>query len=184
MPAGKSFHPGCWQGIAAGLGTVGKIYRRLHPITRARFNDRPFVVILGACGIGKSVTAAELLEHTARTSGLVPLWVNVPEMFLKIRSTFGSHGDESEEKLIRSYSREELLCLDDLAAEKVSDYTVSTLYLILNGRGEQDRRTIITSNLSLDGISNHLDDRIASRLFRYGHVITLTKPNVKPCEQS
>jgi DNA replication protein DnaC len=99
-------------------------------------------------------------------------------MFLKIRSTFDRNSDESEEKLIRDYSRKALLCLDDLAAEKVSDYTISTLYLILNQRGEHGRLTIVTSNLSLDAIAQRLDDRIASRLFRYGRIITLTKCNV------
>lgn len=179
VAAGKSFHPGCWRDIASGLDTVPEIYRRLFPITPARFEpEKPFVVILGDCGTGKSVTAAELIEHTARNSGRVPFWANVPEMLLKIRSTFDKDSDDSEEKLIRDYSRKELLCLDDLAAEKVSDYTVSTLYLVVNKRGEYARPTIITSNLSLDGIAQRLDDRIASRLFRYGRIVTLTKCNV------
>ena len=56
---------------------------------------------------------------------------------------------------------------------------MSELYLILNQRGENGERTIITSNLSLDAIAQKLDDRIASRLERYGTVIRLAKPNVQ-----
>jgi len=52
----------------------------------------------------------------------------------------------------------------------------------LNRRGEYLRPTIITTNLDLDGIAGKLDDRIANRLMRYGHVITLTNNNVKEPE--
>jgi DNA replication protein DnaC len=162
-----------------GLETIPPIYWKLRPITPARgIEGRPFTVILGECGVGKSVTAAELVEHLARKTGFVPLWINVPELLLKIRSSFDKRGSDSEEKIIADYSGKRLLCLDDLAAEKVSEYSISTLYMILNRRGEYGRLTVVTSNLTLDGISQRLDDRIASRLCRYGNVITLTKCNV------
>jgi len=182
VPPGKVFHLDCWGGICYGLRTIPLIYRKLRPIVPARGEEpKPFVVILGEAGIGKSVAAAELLEYHAVENGIVPAWLNVPKLLLRIRGTFDDkHRGETEEQIIKKVVRTPFLCLDDLAAEKVSDFSVSELYLILNQRGENGERTIITSNLSLDAIAQKLDDRIASRLERYGTVIRLAKPNVQP----
>ena len=92
---------------------------------------------------------------------------------MEIRATFRDKCDRTEEYIIQEISRVPLLVLDDLAAEKVSDYSVSTLYIILNRRGEQDKPTIITSNLSIKEIAETMGDRIANRLVRYGKVVTL-----------
>ena len=181
VPRGKVFHLDCWGVIYHGLQTIPLIYRKLRPIVPARGEaDKPFVVILGEAGIGKSVTAAELLEHHAVENGVVPAWLNVPKLLLTIRSTFDDkHRGGTEEQIIKEVVRTPFLCLDDLAAEKVSDFSVSELYLILNQRGENGEQTIITSNLPLDAIAQKLDDRIASRLARYGTVIRLSKNNVQ-----
>ena len=180
VPPGDNLCVSCRSSIKFSLRGIPPIYRRLKPITPARVTgNKPFVVILGECGVGKSVTAAELMETAAYEHGFNPTWVNVPDLLLKVRGTFSKDNNKTEEQIIREYCGEKLLCLDDLAAEKISDYTISTIYMILNHRGEYGRLTVITSNLTLDGISQRLDDRIASRLDRYGHVIMLTKNNVQ-----
>lgn len=161
---------------------VPPIYRELAPIVPANFGPGPFVTILPGqsndCGIGKSTTAAELLIRTAVETNTIPAWVNCAELMMEIRATFGERSKQTEADIVRQYVRKPLLCIDDLAAEKTSDFSVSTLYVILNQRGEQDRRTIITSNLTLKDLAQTLGDRIANRLARYGVVITLTKNNV------
>jgi DNA replication protein DnaC len=56
------------------------------------------------------------------------------------------------------------LCLDDLGAEKTTEYAITTLYLIIDRRIRNEMQTIITTNLSLDEIEATLGARIASRL--------------------
>jgi len=176
----KAFHPECWAKIKEGIGTIPPIYRSLRPLRCPHFAEsKPFVVLLGECGTGKSVTAAELLERTARKTGKIPEWKNCAELMLEIRATFDQRSKETEAEIVKRLCRFPLLCVDDLAAEKVSDFSVSTLYIIINRRGEYDLPTIITSNLTLPQISEQLGDRIANRLARYGSVITLAKRNVK-----
>jgi DNA replication protein DnaC len=94
---------------------------------------------------------------------------------MEIRATFSDKTDRTEQDIIQNTSRVPLLILDDLAAEKVSDYSVSTLYIILNRRGEQGKPTIITSNLTIRDVAEQMGDRIANRLVRYGKVITLKR---------
>lgn len=182
LAAGELFCVDCWRTVREGIATIPPVYRRLRPITPIRGNAGPFVTITGAAGLGKSVAAAEFAEHAAKKHGLVLTWANVPALLLKIRSTFDGKGRGTEEQIIREHSKCPLLVLDDLAAERVTDYTVSTLYQILNTRGEYERLTVVTSNLNLDGIARLFDDRIASRLNRYGVVVELTKNNVAPVE--
>jgi DNA replication protein DnaC len=181
---GKPFDGECWSFIKEGLATIPPIYRKLRPVAPARLVDgKPFTVILGECGHGKSVTAADAVEAIAVKTGKIPLWMNCAEMLLEIRASFDQRSKETEAGLVKRFSAVEILALDDLAAEKISDYSIATLYLILNRRGEYGRPTVITSNLDLEAIAARLDDRIANRLARYGNVITLTKCNVAPAEE-
>lgn len=195
--AGKAYHQECWElqrteNEARAKATalvedteraIPPVYRRFSPRQPVQFADgKPFVVIVGECGTGKTVTATDLLRRTAHDKRIVPVWANAAEMLLEIRATFDERNKEREADVVEKYAAAPLLCLDDLAAEKVSDYSTSTLYIILNRRGEYGLPTIVTSNLSLAEISARLCDRIANRLARYGNVVTLTKNNVAPVE--
>jgi len=69
-----------------------------------------------------------------------------------------------------------LLVLDDLGAEKVSDFVLQTLYDLLDRRYGECLETIITSNLSLDQLTVHYGshgDRLASRIAGMGPALVL-----------
>ena len=73
-------------------------------------------------------------------------------------------GAESEDEIISRYSEIPVLVLDDLGAEKVSEFAITTLYIILDRRIRECRKTIITTNLSKEEIDATFGARIASRL--------------------
>jgi DNA replication protein DnaC len=113
----------------------------------------------------------EYLQYYRPDEYAFPLFISVPELLLEIRGTFGqryidpdSGPPDTEASIISFYSRYKVLYLDDLGAEKASDWVRSTLYLLINRRYENERRTVISSNLSLDQLADQLDDRIASRI--------------------
>jgi DNA replication protein DnaC len=58
----------------------------------------------------------------------------------------------------------ELLILDDLGTEFISQFTVSCLYNLLNTRINKGLATIISTNLSPDALSQKYEDRIYSRI--------------------
>jgi DNA replication protein DnaC len=66
--------------------------------------------------------------------------------------------------VIRDLCHHDLLVLDDLGAEKTTEFAITTLYIIIDRRIRDAKRTIITTNLSLKEIEDKLDARIASRL--------------------
>ena len=59
----------------------------------------------------------------------------------------------------------DLLILDDLGTEFLSQFVTSMLYNIINTRLLEGRPTIISTNLTFQEISKRYTDRLASRLF-------------------
>jgi DNA replication protein DnaC len=109
-----------------------------------------------------------------------PLLINVPEFLLQIRSTFGQryldaeYPPDTEAEILKKYSNQRVLYIDDLGAEKASDWAVSTLYVLIDRRYTAMRRTVISSNLSLDELADRLDDRISSRIAGSSLVVKMT----------
>lgn len=98
-----------------------------------------------------------------------PIFIAVPELLLQIRKTFNKSESNSEycqteSDIIEKYSNAEILYLDDLGTEKPSDWVVQVLYLLIDRRYSEMKRTIISSNLNLNEIADRLDDRISSRI--------------------
>ncbi len=144
------------------------------------------VVFSGNTGVGKTHLAVALMRELEQKQwisrckmniqlakeGKVPVWksrpekifVTVPDLLLTIRESFKDRAEVSEGQLIDRYSEVPLLVLDDLGSEKATDYALTTLYILIDRRYREEMDTIITTNLTLDEIEEHLHARIASRL--------------------
>ena len=118
------------------------------------------IVLRGETGCGKTHLAVAIMQHAGHG-----YFTTAPELLLRIRSTFNEGTmRESEDEVIRDLCFHELLVLDDLGAEKTTEFAITTLYIIIDRRIRDAKRTIITTNLSLKEIEEKLDARIASRL--------------------
>lgn len=118
------------------------------------------IVLRGETGCGKTHLAVSIMQHVGHG-----YFTTAPELLLRIRSTFNEGTmRESEDEVIRDLCFHELLVLDDLGAEKTTEFAITTLYIIIDRRIRDAKRTIITTNLSLKEIEEKLDARIASRL--------------------
>jgi len=122
------------------------------------------VVLRGATGCGKTHLAISIIKERFNNSlRNNSVFITVPDLLLKIRTSF-SGGTESEEEIIRQFSDVETLVLDDLGAEKTSEYSITTLYVILDRRIRECRQTIITTNMMQSEIEQTFGARIASRM--------------------
>lgn len=120
------------------------------------------IFLTGNTGSGKTHLACAMLNEIRTLDGA--RFISVPALLVKARSVFRENSPISEDDLINLYTKCELLCLDDLGAEKTTAYSIQVLYLIIDQRIAECRRTIITSNLSLPEIDKQIDSRIASRI--------------------
>lgn len=93
------------------------------------------------------------------------VFINFSDLMLEIRDSFGKTGSEQGERdIIKKYSTIPYLVIDDIGAEKTSDYSVSILYLILNRRHDMMRPLIMTTNMSSNEVVTVYGSRIMSRI--------------------
>lgn len=129
----------------------------------------------GSCGCGKTHLAVAILKEMVRNN-LVgnefgsnaemkgATFTTAPELLLKIRQSFQESSGLQESDVIETYTNTPFLILDDLGAEKATEWAITTLYLIIDRRNREEKPTIFTTNLSLAEIEHQLSARIASRL--------------------
>ncbi|MEX0657755.1 MAG: ATP-binding protein [Egibacteraceae bacterium] len=101
------------------------------------------LVLLGKQGRGKSFLAATAARLAIEAGMVVKFWPTV-ELFDALRPDAPSPRDTMAE-----CTDVQVLVLDDLGAEKVSDWTLERLYAIVNRRWLERRPTIVTSNLDV-----------------------------------
>jgi len=105
------------------------------------------LLIWGDPGNGKSHLAAAIC-HKLKERDKIPVFQTMTELLERIRSTFRQQSRESEREIMAALQDCDLLVLDDLGAEKVSDWTLDVLFRIIDGRYRAKKPTLFTTNFS------------------------------------
>jgi len=100
----------------------------------------------GPPGVGKTHLAVAVLQQVVATRGARGLYYDTRDLLRVIRSTYDPVVRTTELEVLRPVMTAELLVLDDLGAEKTSEWVEETLSLIINTRYNERRITIFTSN--------------------------------------
>jgi DNA replication protein DnaC len=100
----------------------------------------------GTVGTGKT-TLALLVARTARDAGCSVAIYSVPLLFAELRSTFGEESEDTHLALFRRLAEVELLVLDDLGAERQTEWVLEQLYSLVNERWQDQRSIVVTSNV-------------------------------------
>lgn len=119
----------------------------------------------GQPGVGKTHLAVAILKRVIEGAGARGLFYDTRDLLRVIRSTYDPSIRTTELEILQPVMRADLLVLDDLGAEKTSEWVEETMNLIVNTRYSEKRATIFTSNyedIPDDGDPNSL-------LFRIGH---------------
>ena len=89
-------------------------------------------------------------------------FLNVPDFLESLRP--GRSDSEQVEAFIKKIKKVPLLIMDDLGAEKPSDWVRERLYAIVNDRYSEMLSTIFTTNCTEQELRINLQDRIVSRV--------------------
>ncbi len=100
----------------------------------------------GQPGVGKTHLAVAVLKQAIQTTGARGVFYDTRELLRVIRSTYDPSTRTTELDVLRPVMTAELLVLDDLGAEKTSEWVDETMNLIVNTRYNERRLTIFTSN--------------------------------------
>ena len=127
--------------------------------------------LVGPPGIGKTHIAAAILRKVVVEKAVRGLFCDVRELLKTIRSTYNPVVRTAEMDVLRPVMEAELLVLDDLGAEKPSEWVEETMNLIVNTRYNERRPTIFTTNYldtnddaDLDSLKARVGFRLHSRL--------------------
>ena len=120
------------------------------------------LVLQGPHGTGKS----HLLEAIGRAmleDGHLVKYIFVPDWLQMLRATFD--GSNTYESVYDIYASGEVLLLDDVGAEKSTDWTRGELTRLFDHRHRNDLKTVVTTNDDEDATIRKQGDRFADRLF-------------------
>ncbi len=125
------------------------------------YQDNVGLLLWGNVGTGKTYFAACIANY------LISLGVPVlMTSFIKLTNALTGF-DEDKNAYISSLNNYKLLIIDDLGAERQSDYMLEQVYNIIDSRYKNQQPIIITTNLSLSEIKDPKDikySRIYSRI--------------------
>src|SRR5579862_2872167 len=104
------------------------------------------LLLEGQPGVGKTHLAVAVLKHIVQTTGARALFYDTRDLLRVIRSTYDPSIRTTEIEVLNPVMRADILVLDDLGAEKTSEWVEETMNLIVNTRYNERRLTIFTSN--------------------------------------
>jgi DNA replication protein DnaC len=130
----------------------------------------------GDVGTGKT-TLAMLVSKAALDAGRSVAIYSLPRLLAEIRKTFDEGSERTYLDLLERLSTVDLLHVDDVGAERTSEWVLEQLYAIVNSRYEDERAMAITTNLPHDKLIEQIGERTVSRLIEicgdplplYGH---------------
>jgi DNA replication protein DnaC len=120
--------------------------------------------LFGDTGTGKT-TLAMLISKAALEAGKTVAIYSLPKLLARIRRTYDSEpGGDSYLSFFERLTSVDLLHIDDLGAEKRSDWVLEQLYALVNERYEAQRSILITTNLPHPELEEQIGSRTVSRL--------------------
>jgi len=137
------------------------------------------LIITGESGVGKTHLVASIANKLIENDKIV-LMGRLTTLLDMIKETFRDN-TKSENELIEIYSNVDMMIIDDLGTEKISQWALEKLYTIIQNRNENGLPIIITTRFDKEGLierfsqsqDEQLVDAIISKLYQMCYGITL-----------
>lgn len=104
------------------------------------------LLITGSIGVGKTHLAVGILLSLVEEKGAQALFYDYRELLKQIQHSYNPQVNSTELDILKPVFEAEVLVLDELGAQKPTDWVWDTVALILNTRYNDKRTTIITTN--------------------------------------
>lgn len=111
------------------------------------------LIFVGNPGGGKTHLASAVLAEVVERFRVRGRFVDFTSLLHQLQSTFDSDSTESKRAVLDPVIQTDLLVLDELGAQKSSEWVMNTLYLIINTRYTAGRPTLFTTNYRLGDLT-------------------------------
>lgn len=149
-----------------------RICRKYADIFPEIYKSGRCLLLLGKPGTGKTHLAAAIANQIMAETSATAVYRTVGSILHAIRATYDKGAEQSEAKILSALVSPSLLILDEIGVtkEKPSDFELTTLFAIINGRYEQQRPTVIVSNLKAEELPAAIGERSFDRLREGGGI--------------
>jgi DNA replication protein DnaC len=151
--------------------------------------DTTGLLLIGSIGVGKTHLAVGIIKELILSKGIACLFYDYRELLKQIQNSYNASVQATELDVLRPVFDTEILVLDELGAVKPTEWVWDTVSLILNTRYNDNRTTIITTNLPNekpgegisraraaareDTLGDRIGERMRSRLHEMCRVISM-----------
>jgi len=134
----------------------------------------------GATGLGKTFLSA-CIARVVADNGYSVVYDMATAMLPKMVDVRFRRNEDDEEAAteVKRYLSCDLLIIDDLGTEMVNTYTISVLYELINNRLVTGKKTIVSSNLTIDELRMKYSEQIMSRLEGEYQVLTFRGDDIR-----
>ncbi|WP_176713717.1 ATP-binding protein [Pseudobacillus wudalianchiensis] len=136
-------------------------------------------------GSGKTRLAASILNALLKTQDskenpLSIYYSPTADLIGEIKKTFSEESSIRSSDIIDSVKKVDVLILDDIGVEKVTDWVEETFTRILDFRLQHQKITIFTSNLSIDELDyKYPQGRISSRIEKMTYPVHMPEEKIR-----
>ena len=104
------------------------------------------LLLTGTVGVGKTHLAVGIAQALIFEKGVRALFCDYRELLKRIQESYNAQVATTELQILAPVFEAEVLILDELGAQKPTDWVWDTVALILNTRYNDKRTTLITTN--------------------------------------
>lgn len=133
------------------------------------------ILFTGGTGLGKTHLSAAI-ANAVSAKGMSVVYESAQQIFDTCDAVRFNRLELSERK---KYENCKLLIIDDLGAECITQYSVSAISSLIDLRIVNGKKTVISTNLTLDKIRKTYGERLYSRLLGEFRVIRFTGKDIR-----
>ncbi len=153
--------------------TPASDWTRSFDLLKAKLGLGFLCALIGNRGTGKTQLAVELAKANASARRSVR-YHSIVEVFLAVKESYRGEGGLSEARIIQRFVAPNLLILDEAQGRAETKWEDQLITLLVDKRYQQDKDTLIISNLSEDQFRESLGTSVISRMEETGGIIHCT----------
>ncbi len=138
--------------------------------------NRGNLLLIGKTGTGKTHISTAIAREIIKR-GFDVIYDSAQNIINDFETDKFKSGYYNTENRSEKYIESDLLIIDDLGTEFITQFAVSCLYNLINTRHNRGLATIISTNLSPDELLRRYEDRISSRLIGTGYDVLVFAGN-------